>query len=120
MRIHWAGLGLIAVLALPLIAYGDEMLSLEARPTFCMEPCEVRITVAVDRNESNRELLVEADGSDFYRSSSVQLDGDAAPSVHTLVWKSLPAGRYQLRAMLRRASGDVTQTTLAVRVIGDP
>jgi len=119
MRIHRAGLGLIFVLALPLFAQGDQMLSLEARPTFCMEPCEVRITVGVDRNEANRELLIEADSPDFYRSSAVQLDGETAPSVYTLVWKSLPAGRYQLRAMLRRASGDVTRTTLKVRVVGD-
>jgi hypothetical protein len=119
VRIRWACVGCIAgSIALPLMAHGDEALSLEVRPTFCLDPCAIRLTVEVNPDESNRELLLEADSPGFYRSSVVQLDGEAEPSVHTLTWKALPAGRYAMRATLRRASGDLSHTGTIVRVIG--
>ena len=102
----------------PAVVLGDSALSVDVQPAFCTEPCAVRMLVSVDPHEADRELIVEADSSRFYRSSLIQLDGDAEPAVHTLMWKGLPAGLYEIRATLKRVTGEVAQVATDVRVFG--
>ena len=62
------------------------------------------ITVAVEPGASNRALVVEADGDDYFRSSMIELDGEREKRLHTVEFRNLPAGEYKLRAQVRSRS----------------
>ena len=69
-------------------------------PPFSFSPSQVRALVQVPRHPDNRRLRIRIDSGSYYRSSDIQLDGDAAPKSHLLVWKSLPPGNYCFEAIL--------------------
>jgi hypothetical protein len=48
-----------------------------------------------------------AESLDFLRSSTIQLEGDRAARMHSMLFKSLPGGVYRIRVRLDRADGDV-------------
>jgi hypothetical protein len=58
-------------------APGDatEVVSIIIKGTYFTEPATVRFLVAVEPNEKNRFLWVEAESVDLYRASEVPLDG---------------------------------------------
>ena len=99
-------------------ASGNEPVSLEVDPAYCFAPCVVTISVGVEPHKADRQLTVEADSLQFYRSSVFDLEGDQEPVQHTVIWKSLPEGFYQIRATLRRSDGDLRQASGKIRVIG--
>jgi len=47
---------------------------------------------------------VEADSDDYYRSSSIELDGDKEKRLHSVELRSLPAGEYVVRAQVKSKS----------------
>lgn len=78
-----------------------EVVEIRLRGQFWAAPATVPIIVAVEPAPSNRTLFVEADGEDFYRSSEMELDGEKEKRLHTIEFRSLPAGEYVLRAEVR-------------------
>ena len=58
----------------------------------------VDITVAVEPDQANRTLRVEADGDRYFRSSEITLDGSSEKRMHTVEFRNLPAGSYEVRA----------------------
>jgi len=48
-----------------------------------------------------------AESEDYYRSSEVQLDGDASPRFWRFEFRDLPAREYGVAAMLRGSRGVV-------------
>jgi hypothetical protein len=62
------------------------------------EPATVRVTVAVQPDQANRTLVVQADGERMFRSSEVSLEGDKSRRLHMLEFKNLQKGSYVLRA----------------------
>jgi hypothetical protein len=102
--------------ALPAIG-GQRRLSIDVQPKFCVEPCAMRMTIGIAPHEYDRELIVEADSGGFYRSSFIQLDGEAEQAVHTLMWKAFPAGAYEIRVTLKRASGEAARAATDVIVL---
>jgi len=87
---------LIATAAMRAIA--GEIVEIRLRGHYFAEPATVQVTVAVEPDAANRVLRVEADGDRLYRSTEVELSGDADKRVHTVEFKNLPAGAYELRA----------------------
>jgi hypothetical protein len=77
-------------------------LSVHASPTVMAEPGIVRLLIRLERDETNRALVVEVASQDLFRSSLVSLDGAAAPAVHWLRFGSLPAGEYDVTVTLLR------------------
>ena len=78
-----------------------EIVEIRVRGHYYSAPATVPIVVAVEPGERNRALVVEADGDDYYRSSEIELDGDKEKRLHSIEFKSLPAGEYVLRAQVR-------------------
>ena len=62
------------------------------------EPATVEIVVSIEPDKANRTLRIEADGDRMFRSTEVTLDGDAEKRLHTVEFKNLAAGSYELRA----------------------
>jgi hypothetical protein len=75
-----------------------DVVEIRLRGHYFTEPATVRITVAVEPDEANRTLRIEADGERMYRSTEVELAGVADKRLHTIEFKNLPAGEYELRA----------------------
>jgi hypothetical protein len=62
------------------------------------EPATLEIVVTVQPDEANRTLRVEADGDSLFRSTEVTLNGISEKRLHTVEFKNIPAGFYELRA----------------------
>jgi hypothetical protein len=78
-----------------------EVVEIKIRGHFYPAPATVPITIAVEPGEDNRALTVEMDSDDFYRSSTIDLDGKNEKRLHMIEFKSLPAGEYMVRAEVR-------------------
>ena len=102
----------------PQSAATADLLSVEVHPNYCRDPCRIQVTVRLHPHETNRSLLVEADSATFYRSSTIQLDGNAEPAVHRVVFNSVPAGTYLVRVSLGRVEGVAARSDEDVLVIG--
>jgi hypothetical protein len=63
-----------------------------------VEPATVHVTVAVEPDAENRTLHIEADGDQLFRASDITLSGASEKRLHTIEFRSLPAGRYIVRA----------------------
>ena len=95
--------GLIALAVLP--ADGGEPLTLTVTPVQSFAPARVRIRARIEPSAVNRVLTLVADGSEFYRSSEFQLDGEDAPKTFELFLADLPGGEYDVYAYLTDALG---------------
>ena len=84
------------------------------------EPALVRVTVCVEPDQTNRTLRVEADGDSFYRSSEVTLDGLSEKRIHTVEFKNVPAGSYEVRAEVLSGTTVRGMATQDVEVMGSP
>lgn len=116
--IVWA-LGL-AFVAAASVSPGDtaQVVSIIMEGTFFLEPANVRFVIAVEPNEENRTLWVEADSGALFRASEVTLNGAREKRLHPFVFKSLPGGRYTLRAEVRSQSDVRGLATRAIVVSG--
>ena len=81
-----------------------QIVEIRVRGHFFAAPATVPVTIAVEPGASNRALVVEADSDDYYRSSTIELDGENEKRLHTVELRSLPAGEYVLRAEVRSKS----------------
>jgi hypothetical protein len=84
------------------VVRGDaaDVVELRLRGRYFMEPATVHITVAVEPDEANRVLRIEADGDTVFRASDVALSGAGEKRIHAMEFKNLPAGTYTLRAQV--------------------
>jgi hypothetical protein len=90
--------------------------AVSVRPTILSVGASTRVMVRVDSNEMNRQLVWEVDGDNYYRSSSIQLDGSEAPRSFFFMLHNVPEGEYNVRATIIRNnnSAAVAATTMAV------
>jgi hypothetical protein len=95
--------GLIVLSVLPVD--GIQPLTLAVTPARSFAPATMRIRVRIEPSVQNRAMTVVADGSDFYRSSAIPLEGDQAPKTVELRFSDLPGGDYEVYAILTDALG---------------
>ena len=86
-----------------------EIVSIRLRGYVFAAPATIPVTVTVEPSEKNRMLVVEADGDSYFRSSAMTLEGAEEKRLHTIEFKSLPAGSYVVRAQVL-SSKDVLGT----------
>jgi hypothetical protein len=97
----------------------QDVVEIRLRGRYFIDPATVRITIAVEPNEDNRTLRIEADGDKLYRSSEVVLDGENGKRIHSVEFKNLPAGYYTIRAAVL-SSAQVRGAAEELLVVGDP
>jgi hypothetical protein len=95
-----------------------DLVQIKVRGYYFSAPATVPVTVAVEPAANNRVLVIEADSEGYYRSSSVELDGDNEKRLHLIEFKSLPAGEYVLRAEVRSRSQVLATATEGLVVMG--
>jgi len=67
---------------------------------------EVIVQALVEQAPENRALEVVAESEDFYRSSMIELDGERAPRLNSMVLKKMPSGLYEVTVIVLNAKGD--------------
>jgi hypothetical protein len=83
----------------------NESISIRVTPAMSFAPANLVIRTTVQPDADNRAMEIVADSSEFYRSSSVQLEGDRAPKTAVFEFQSLPPGEYRVTAALIGADG---------------
>ena len=74
-------------------------------PAFSFAPATLVIRTSVESDAKNRSLEVIADSAEFYRSSTITLEGDRTPKTMMVEFRSLPPGDYEVTAMLIGVDG---------------
>ena len=98
----------------------DEAISITVRPAVASYRGNAQLKVLVSRNERNRVLVWEVDGPDYYRSSSIPLDGAASPRSYFFMVRELPAGEFEVRASVKRNDNSVVADRRSLLVVGGP
>jgi len=103
MKARWLALGL--TLAATAAVGANQPLTLKASPAISFAPANLSIRTSVEPDADNRSMEVVAESSDFYRSSTVPLDGDRAPKTTQFWFHSVPPGQYEISAVVVAADG---------------
>jgi hypothetical protein len=98
----------------------DEAISITVRPAVTSFRGNAQLKVLVSRNEKNRILVWEVDGPNYYRSSSIMLDGAAAARSYFFTVRDLPAGEFDVRATVKRNDSSAAVDRSTITVIGGP
>jgi hypothetical protein len=84
---------------------GSSRLTMQVSPTLAYAPARLWIYTKIEKNQENRAIEIIAESEDFYRSSEIELDGDRAPHKTTFEFRGLPAGVYDVKAVLKGVGG---------------
>jgi hypothetical protein len=76
-------------------------------PSVSFAPANLVVRTTVEADANNRAIEVVAESADFYRSSQIELDGDKAPLAIAIEFRSLPSGKYDVKATLIGNSGQL-------------
>ena len=113
--------GSLAASAPNLIAHDKIML--RVTPSVSQAPAWVRVIAQVEKDSTNRSLEITADSGEFFRSSTINLEGDQAPRTTELTLKNLPKGNYTVSAVLVDNLGRrslVQKSVLVISTMGEP
>lgn len=111
------GLIVLGALSVPQ-SPAKEIVEIKVHGYYFAAPATVPMTIAVEPGEKNRVLVVEVDSDSYFRSSGVELDGEKEKRLHSLEFRSLPAGEYTLRAEVRSKTGVLGTATGGLVVTG--
>jgi hypothetical protein len=84
----------------------DAPLSLQVTPTMAMAGTFVQALVRVHPNVQNRLLRVSVESTGYFRASDVTLDGADAKISHFVPLRALPAGSYDVVAVVYGSEGE--------------
>ena len=99
-------------------AKGNEIVEIRLHGHYFSAPANVQITIALEPAANQRALIVEADGEHYFRSSALMLEGANEKRLHSVEFKSLPAGSYTLRARVMSARDVLATATQELLVTG--
>jgi hypothetical protein len=110
----------LCVMGLALASEGGERLTMRVSPKMALEPALVTVRTVIEADPANRILEIVADSPEFYRSSSIQLDGANAPRLNVVQLRNLPTGTYKVTSVLTGADGHRTTVSQTVHVAPAP
>ena len=96
---------------------GGQPLTLQVSPSVVPAPAFVRVRAVVEASAENRSLEIVAQSSEFYRSSRIDLDGRNAPPLAVFEYPNLPAGMYEISAVLAGTGGKRITVSRFVKVV---
>lgn len=95
-----------------------EAVAIQVTPHVAFAPATVIISVTIEPDAGNRQLMVEAESDAYYRRSDRSLEGDNAARRHSVVFRGLPPGEYQIRAAVGGSSRSTAAVRTTVTVVG--
>jgi hypothetical protein len=75
-------------------------------PSVAFEPAVLRIRAVIESDAENRVLEIVAESSEYYRRSSIQLEGASAPRLNLFEFRNLPSGTYDVTSILVGSGGE--------------
>jgi hypothetical protein len=93
--------------------------SVTVSPVVAFAGADMRVVVRVLPDAGNRRLQLSVDAPTFYASTERQLDGVDGARAHTFNLHELPAGDYQIVAVLEGSDGVRTRITRTFKVMGE-
>jgi len=103
MSARWCLLGFAVLMTMT--AAAKQPLSMQASPAVSFSPANLIIRTRVEPDPDNRAMEIVANSEEFYRSSTIALEGDRAPRVMRVEYRSLPPGQYEVTVALIGAGG---------------
>ena len=104
----------VCALALPVSA--SEPLTMRVSPAVSFAPAQITVRTVVEIDAANRALEIVAQSADFYRRSSIELDGERASRLNVFELKNLPSGTYEVTSILVGAEGPRATVSRRFRV----
>jgi len=95
----------------------DQPITVSVYPAIAVARGTAQLKIFVQRNDENRTLNWEVDGPGFYRSSTAQLEGSAAPRSWFFFIKDLPEGTFDVRATVKRSNNSESFALASITVI---
>lgn len=96
----------------------DKPLRIDVMPRFSTAPGAFRVRATVVPEAKNRTLEIVADSSNYYRSSTIALDGANAAAITEMFLRGLPSGTYLVIVTLTDSEGRRTSDNRQVMVGG--
>jgi hypothetical protein len=99
-----------ALVAVPLthdLSAGDS-LHIRVWPVTSMAPSSFTVRVMIARQPSNRWIKVTVESENYFGSSEGQLEGERSSRLRVVQFRDVPAGTYEVRAVVLDQDGDVT------------
>ena len=107
------------LLLIALTAGATPQIAMSVSPRLGFEPTDLYIRVVTERHVDNRLLRVVTESAEFACSSDRQLDGEDSPRVVTFECRRVPAGVYEISAMVIGMNGHTrAQARTEVTVLG--
>jgi hypothetical protein len=103
IKVALLSLGMLALATVPSGARAN--LDMRVSPAVSMEPAFLRIQYVVDPHPDNRTVVITVESGDFFRSSEIHLEGDRAPRTSAIEYRNVPAGVYEISAVLAGRDG---------------
>ena len=100
--------------------HSNELLKVQISPLVAAAPAFISVRTFVDASDDNRELEVIAESPDFARRSSIELNGRRSPAMNVFDFANLPAGQYEVSAVLTGANGVRAMSTRSVLIVPTP
>ena len=105
MRVRlFCGLLMFVTGAVAVPAGGKEKLGMAVSPKVSYAPATVRVRFNIERHADNRMLQVAVESGGYFRSSTIQIDGEDGPAAVTMEYDGLPPGEYVIAGFLMDAS----------------
>ena len=101
---------LVLAMASTTVGSAKESLSIRVSPATSFAPTNLVIQARVEPDANNRAIEVVADSEEFYRASTMPLEGDRAARTTMFQFRSLPPGEYEVTAALIGADGRLRAT----------
>jgi hypothetical protein len=101
----------------PAAARAADRVYIRVWPTTSMAPSHFLVRVIIDRNASNRWIKVTAQSADYFGSSEGQLDGERSSRLRVVQFREVPAGSYEVRALVFDGNGDLTGSAQASAIV---
>jgi hypothetical protein len=87
-------------------------------PAHAFAPATLRVRVRVEPDVDNRTVTIVTESDGFFRSSAIQLDGDAHPATFFMEVRHVPGGTYRVTARLDRTGQKAILASQGVTVLG--
>lgn len=111
---------LIVLLGCVALADGEHPLTLQVSPKVAPAPGWVRVSARIEPNDDNRQLEVTAASDEFERITAIQLNGRSAPRLSVVDYSNLPAGNYEITAVLVGSNGRRAAASRVVQIVPMP
>jgi hypothetical protein len=102
-------MGILTLIATLPLGAGERM-TIKVSPVVAFAPANLIVRTMIVADGENRAVEIVAESRDFYRSSTVQLDGENSARTTSFEFRSLPPGTYEVRANLLGTRGEQRAT----------